>query len=191
MIAMRNHAAVGIRIPKRCLRIALRINYIVHSGNCQRLHGRWLGSRGFADCRPKSGLQLGRPFGQLLALIVILVEVKLDPQARVLGKELADVCSIGGGKKIAAQYFSSNGVGFRLFEILALIITIGRHRKAEADDQAEQRQRSREDDTKMFFLLDHRRSDNGYVAMILRSQRLTAPQGKQRTKAVGSASDFP
>jgi hypothetical protein len=64
----------GDSIPKRILHIALRINHVVHSGGCQRLNGRWLGSCGFADRRPKSGLQLGRPFGELLTLIFILVK---------------------------------------------------------------------------------------------------------------------
>src|SRR5215475_4547975 len=105
-----------------------------------------------ADCRPEGGLQLGRPLVDPLALIVVLVEVELDSQAGVFGKKLADVCGIGGREQVGAQNFGSDGVRFRLFESLALIIAIDRHRKTEADDQAEQRQGRRKDDAKMLVV---------------------------------------
>ena len=68
-------------------------------------------------------MQLGRPLGQLLTLIVILDDVKPYAQARILGKKFADVCGIGGGEKNGGQNFGFGGVGLRLFGILAVIIT--------------------------------------------------------------------
>jgi len=105
-----------------------------------------------ADCRPESGLQLGRPLVDPLALIVVLVEVELDSQTGVFGEKFANVCGIGGRQKVGTQKFGSDGVGFRLLEILALVIATGRHGKAEADDQAEQRQGGRKDDTEMLAM---------------------------------------
>src|SRR5215475_9679456 len=106
-----------------------------------------------ADCRPEGGLQLGRPLVDPLALIVVLVEVELDSQAGVFGKKLADVCGIGGRQKVGAQHFGSDGVGLRLFEILALLIATCRHGKTEADDQTEQGQSGRKDDTEMLAMV--------------------------------------
>ena len=43
-------------------------------------------------------------------------------------------------QQVGAHVFGADRVGFRFFEVLALIVTADRHRKAEADDEAEQRQ---------------------------------------------------
>ena len=53
-------------------------------------------------------------------------------------------------QQIGADECGADRVGFGLFEVLALVVTADRHRKAEADDEAEQRQRRGKDYAEIF-----------------------------------------
>jgi hypothetical protein len=46
-----------------------------------------------------------------------------------------------------------NRIGFRLLEILTLIVAVGGHRKAETNNQCQQRQGGRKDDAQILILL--------------------------------------
>src|SRR4029077_3929891 len=49
-------------------------------------------------------------------------------------------CSVGSRQEVRPDIFSANRVGFCLLVVLALIVAVDGHRKAESDDESKQSQ---------------------------------------------------
>src|ERR1700730_14013349 len=130
-------------VPERGLRVALRIDHVVHASERQRRNRRWLRGGRSADRSPEISLQLAGPRIDLRPPSIVVSDVEQDALAEVVAKKLAHICSIRRRQKVGAQDSGPDRVGLGFLEILALFVAIGGHRKPEPDDQCEQRQGGR------------------------------------------------
>src|SRR5262245_61834495 len=71
--AIRIHA-----VPPRCLRVTLRIQYVVHARDDQGRDRRRLRESGNLDCGPQFGLQPGGPVVDLSELLLVASGVEQD-----------------------------------------------------------------------------------------------------------------
>jgi hypothetical protein len=76
--------------------------------------------------------------------------VELDALVQVARQQAAHLVRIGGRQQARAQVFGADGVGLFLLVGLARVVAADGHREAEADDQAEQRERGGLDDGEVF-----------------------------------------
>jgi hypothetical protein len=82
-----------------------------------------------------------------------LGQVEGDPSIEIFPQKLAYSNRVIGWQQIGADIFSSDCVGFRLFEIFALIVTRDSHREAKANNEGEQRKSGGLNDIEVFPLI--------------------------------------
>ena len=75
--------------------------------------------------------------------------VELYPVGGVQRQKLAHARPVRSGEQVGAHVLGADRVGLRFLQVLALVVTADRHREAEADDEAEQRERRRQDDAEI------------------------------------------
>ncbi len=132
-------------VPGR-LRIALRVQHVVHARDRQRDDGVRLRRARCADRRPQIGLQLAGLCADLPKLPSIAGHVEQDSLIDVAPQQRAHALAIGGREQVGPEIFRSDRVGLAFLKGLAFIVPAHRHRETEADDEAEKRQRGGQDD---------------------------------------------
>ena len=99
---------------------------------------------------PQLGLQLSGAGVDLLKLLSITGHIEQNALVEVFPQQRADRCRNGVRQQIGPEVFRPDGVGLGLLVVLALVVAAGGHRKAEADNQPEQRQRGGQDKAEIF-----------------------------------------
>src|SRR5262245_1151511 len=80
-------------------------------------------------------------------------DVIADAQLGIAHQSCPHLVALRRVQQVGSQIFRADGVGLGLLEVLALVVARGRHREAEADQQAEQGQRGGEDEPEVLALL--------------------------------------
>ena len=91
--------------------------------------------------RPQISLNFRRVGVDLPELLRIAGGVKQDSLVEIAPEQRTHSRRVPGGQQIGPHVFRADRVGLRRLELPALVVTADGHRKAEPDDEAEQRER--------------------------------------------------
>jgi hypothetical protein len=75
--------------------------------------------------------------------------IKQDTLIDVVPQQRMYSCRVGGGQQVGPEVFCADCVGLCSLAILTLLVSAYSHRKAESDDEAQQRQRSGQDNAEV------------------------------------------
>src|SRR5215472_2518912 len=126
----------GHAVAPGSLRVALRIEHVVHTGeNQSRDLVAGVGDRGHRI--PETGLQLRGAGIDLAEGLGVSRGVVKNTRVGVFAEELANFRSIRGRNEVRSEVLGADGVGFCFFEVLAQIVACDGHGEGETDNEAE------------------------------------------------------
>jgi len=95
---------------------------------------------------------LSRRVVDLLELARVAACIEQNTLIYVALQQLTHFCGVGRRQQACPNVFRTDRIGLLRLIVLALVVSGDGHRKAEPDNEAEQRQRSGKDDAEIFVL---------------------------------------
>ena len=134
------HAAIGIRFHQAACVYPCEFNTSFMPETARAHHGCRLRRSRSLDRGPQLGLQSSRIGIDLPKLLLIARFIEQNALIEIILQQCAHFRRIGGRQQVCPDVFRADRVGLGFLVVLALIVPADSHRKAESDDEAEQRQ---------------------------------------------------